>query len=109
MSYQRTFYYTLDTELRVIHAFRNCVDAKMAVKWNYVREVKVINVDTARELDDLTEHEKYKTCGTCFRRERQEMKKEGRTKARPGFLHPPAGYKPPPPRNRQTKRNVTRD
>lgn len=104
----RTWYYTIDPELRLIHAFQDCKEVKIARRYSYSYEVKVNTPDDARTLDDLIEDERYKTCDVCYRRE-QSLARRDKRRPRPGFLHPPRGYKAPPPVRRVPKKNVTRD
>jgi hypothetical protein len=106
----RTFYYFIDPELRLIHAFKDCRAMKWAVKYKYFREVLVVTEDDAEKLDRLVE-QKHRTCPACFGRE-QALAKRDRRRPRPGFLYPPKDYKPPaarPTPQRHAKKNVDRD
>lgn len=104
-----SYYYTLDPELRIIHAFRNCASLKYAVKYKYAIDKTVKSERDAEDLDHLVEEERYKICGACYGRE-QMLSRRDRRRARPGFRYQPAGYIPPPPRpHRRATKPTTKD
>lgn len=85
----RTWYYTIDPELRLIHAFKNCTAAKVAVRYNYSYEfsMKVGDREAAAKLDGLLRGG-YLCCHTCYKREAGLSKKDARM-PRPGFMKEP--------------------
>lgn len=90
----RTFYYTIDPELRLVHAFHDCAAVKVAMKYNYAERFSVCTEDDAERMDRLMEEKNYRTCGTCYNREQMVARKDNRH-PRPGYVHPPAGWKAP--------------
>lgn len=82
-----TWYYKVDPELKLIHAFYNCRALKIPIKYGYAQEITVQNEDDAERLDRLVE-EGYKICHTCWKRE-QGLATKDRRRVRPGFRREP--------------------
>jgi len=80
--YERTWYYWLDPELKIIHSRRNCSAAKIAIKYQYLRNVQLKDKDQegARELDKVG-----KVCDICFRWEHMTKKRKISHQIPPGF------------------------
>lgn len=87
--FTQTYYYRLDTELRLIHIFDNCAALKIPKKYGYVKEFKLRHGDEigALELDTLLTGG-WRTCHACWAREKLLAIKDGR-RVRPGFKAEP--------------------
>jgi hypothetical protein len=78
-----SWYYTIDHELRLIHAFGNCRAAKMAKKYNYGEDFRLATDGDADKLDELLASG-YRICHPCWKREAVLARKDGR-RHRPGY------------------------
>lgn len=103
-------YYTIDTELRIIHLFLDCSGLKMAKKYKYTETFILHDYSDAIRLDAKMNANKLTICHSCFNKEKGLAIKDKR-QARPGFRNSPAGWKPPVPRvvKQGARKNVTRD
>jgi hypothetical protein len=98
MAFGRSWYYPVDPELKMIHAFANCSGLRFPKKYSYMRTFILPPDDReeALKLDALVTKENYKICHACYSREVVFARQEKR-KPRPGFGSAPPGYRPPQP------------
>jgi len=108
-SYLRVWYFPLDPELRIIHAFQDCSELKFPKKYGYMETVSVrpSDLDDAARMDKLLE-QGWKICHGCWRRE-QGLARLDKRKLRPGFVKRPPGLVDAPPRKTAPRKGVTRD
>lgn len=83
-----SWYYTVDPELKLIHAFRNCRAAKMAIKFSYGIDFHMQTETDADHLDTLIGTYGYRVCHPCWKREQGLSQKDHRP-VRPGFRKEP--------------------
>lgn len=83
MSQLGGYRYWVDPELKMVHLFQDCVNLKVARKYQYVQTVHVDTVAQARLLD-----ERGRACHLCFKREVHLARRDNRT-PRPGFKKAP--------------------
>lgn len=107
----RTWYYMIDPELRLVHAFLDCATAKVAKKYNYLElNVKVNTFEDAKILDRRMADENLRICVSCWNREQGLCIKDKR-QPRPGFKEKPDDWREPVKRiiRRTSRKSVTRD
>lgn len=77
---RKTFW--VDTELRIVHTENGCPDAKMAVKYRYLKTASADNTlppaDILRELAGVLRLDEVKRCVRCVKKARAAQQWQGR-------------------------------